>query len=49
MSYEIITPDKKNLYLNIHIEDTLENRKLCWNFIKKLKDDSQSLNKESQE
>lgn len=40
MSYEMITPDKKNLYLNIHIEDTLKNRKLCWDFIRKLKEAS---------
>lgn len=40
MSYEIITPDGWNLYLNVHIKDTLENRKLCWDFIRKLKEDS---------
>ena len=40
MTYEIITPDEKNLYLNIHIKDTLENRKLCWDFINKIKGDS---------
>lgn len=30
MSYEIITPDEVNLYLNvkIHTEDTKENRKI---------------------
>lgn len=42
MSYEMITPNDKDLYLNIHIKDTLKNRKLCWDFIKRIKEDSQT-------
>ena len=54
MSYEIITPDGKNLHLRVHVDtkDTLENRKIAHQIrqlVEKLRNPNNDPNRELSE